>query len=41
MPNKAINADVKKPRRSFLTMQLFASSYGKRWAGSIRKKEKQ
>jgi hypothetical protein len=28
MANKAINADVKKLRRSLLALQLFASGYG-------------
>ncbi len=28
--NKAINSDVKKLRRSFLAMHLFASGYGGR-----------
>ncbi|RLA45330.1 MAG: hypothetical protein DRR42_19500 [Gammaproteobacteria bacterium] len=29
--NKAINADVKKLRRSYLAMQLFAPGYGRRY----------
>ena len=29
--NNAINSDVKKLRRSFLPMQLFASGYGWRY----------
>lgn len=32
-PNNAINTDVKKLRRSFLAMQLFASGYGWRSVG--------
>ncbi len=33
--NKAINSDVKKLRRSYLALQLFASGYGWRYiAGS-------
>jgi hypothetical protein len=30
--NNAINTDVKKLRRSFLALQLFATGYGWRWA---------
>ena len=32
MPNNAINSDVKKLRRSYLALHLFASGYGWRYA---------
>lgn len=35
--NNAINADVKKLRRSFLTLQLFATGYGWRYAQNRNK----
>lgn len=36
-PNNAINSDVKKLRRSFLALQLFASGYGWRWPKAMKK----
>ena len=35
-PNNAINSDVKKLRRSFLAMQLFAAGYGWRYGEKMK-----